>query len=513
MTTAVHFVYASMLSEFQELVAKTAGLAIAIHLALWIVLHLLFRRMERPPRLSLHLFALSMGAWIAGLKYFDQAAWVDHVGAALIFTTTLLLWVLIDRLICGAWLARHRKTHIPIILRQLAGVLVVFAAVSCILKWGYQLELTGLLATSGIAAVILGFAMQDLLANVIAGFSIHVTRAYKVGDWLLLGEKGERAEVTEINWRSTRLINNDQVSFELPNSDVVKNRIVNLNYPTPEHGIRLRIGLDYDVPPAVAKQALVAAAKNAKGTIESPAPTVFLCEFGDSAVVYELRVWMRQAKLYNDACDAIRTALWYELKRRNIRIPFPIQVQEFRTHTEPKYFADAKAKAAEIMGGKALSCLTSEEARTLVANGKIALFGPQEALVSSGESGDSMFVILDGGVQVTGKSDSGSQVVLAKLGPGEFFGEISLLTGAPRNASVSAETDTLVLEVRKQDISPLIDANPALAGCLGELLERRQTETQAALRRKTGTSESESPAPQQRTWTERILAFFGDSGE
>ena len=508
MTTAVHFVYASMLSEFQELVAKTAGLAIAIHLGVWLAFHLLFRRMERRPRLSFHLFAISFGTWIAGSIFFTREDWVDHVGAALIFTTTLLLWILFDRLIYGAWLSHRRKVHIPIILRQLGGVVVVLVAVSCILKWGYRLELTGLLATSGIAAVILGFAMQDLLSNVIAGFSIHVTRAYKVGDWLLLGEKGERAEVTEINWRSTRLINNDQVSFELPNSDIVKNRIVNLNYPTPEHGIRLRIGLDYDVPPAVAKQALIAAAKNAKGTIESPAPTVFLCEFGDFAVVYELRVWMRQAKLYNDACDAIRTALWYELKRRNIRIPFPVQVQEFRTHTEPKYFADAKSKAAEIMGGKALSCLTPDEARALVANGKITLFGPGEALVSSGETGDSMFVILDGGVQVAGKSDNGSQVVLAKLGPGEYFGEISLLTGAPRNASVYAETDTLVLEVRKQDISPLIDANPALAGCLGELLERRQIETQAALHRKSGKTESESPAPQQRSWTERILAFF-----
>ena len=508
MTTAVHFVYASMLSEFQELVAKTAGFAIAIYLVVWLVFHLLFRGLDRPPRLSLHLFALSLGTWIAGSIFFTREAWVDHVGAALIFTTALLFWVLFDRLICGAWLSRRRKIDIPIILRQCGGVIVILVAGACILKWGYQLELTGLFATSGIAAVILGFAMQDLLANVIAGFSIHVTRAYKVGDWLLLGEKGERAEVTEINWRSTRLINNDQVSFELPNSDIVKNRIVNLNYPTPEHGIRLRIGLDYDVPPAVAKQALVAAATNAKGTIESPAPTVFLCEFADSAVIYELRVWMRQAKLYNDTCDAIRTALWYELKRRNIRIPFPIQVQEFRTHTEPKYLADAKAKAADIMGGKALSCLTPEEARTLVANGKIDLFGPGEALVSGGEIGNSMFVILDGHVQVAGKSDTGSLIPLAKLGPGDFFGEISLLTGAPRNASVYAETDTLVLEVRKQDISPLIEANPALAGCLGELLESRQAATQAALHRKTGKTESESPAPQQRTWTERILAFF-----
>lgn len=501
-----------MISDFQELLAKTAGLAIAIHVVVWIVFHLLFRRMDRPPRLCLHLFALSLGTWTAGRVFFIQEAWVDHVGAALIFTTALLLWVLFDRLIYGAWLAHRRKIHIPIILRQLGGVLVVLVAGSSILKWGYRLELTGLLATSGIAAVILGFAMQDLLANVIAGFSIHMTRAYKVGDWLLLGEKGNRAEVTEINWRSTRLVDNDQVSFELPNSDIVKNRIVNLNYPIPEHGIRLRIGLDYDVPPALAKQALLAAAANAQGIIESPAPTVFLCDFGDHSVVYELRVWMRNASLYNAACDDIRTALWYELKRRDIRIPFPIRSLEVRKSNEPGYFADAKARAAEIVAGKALNCLTPEEARTLVSSGMIVLFGPREALVTRGETGNSMFVILDGGVQVAGKSDTGSQVVLAKLGPGECFGEISLLTGEPRNATVHAETDTLVLEIRKKDISPLIEANPALAGRLGELLESRQRGLDEALHAFRGNAESNTETtPQRKTLSERIRVFFSQS--
>ncbi len=499
-----------MISEFQELLAKTAGLAIAIHVVLWIIFHLLFRRMDRPPRLSFHLFALSLGAWTAARIFFREA-WVDHLGAALIFTTALLLWILFDRLICGAWLAHRRKIHLPIILRQLGGVFVVLVAGSSILKWGYRLELTGLLATSGIAAVILGFAMQDLLANVIAGFSIHMTRAYRVGDWLLLGEKGDRAEVTEINWRSTRLVNNDQVAFELPNSDIVKNRIVNLNYPVPEHGIRLRIGLDYDVPPALAKQALLTAAANAQGIIESPAPTVFLCDFGDHSVIYELRVWMRNASLYNAACDDIRTALWYELKRRDIRIPFPIRSLEVRKPNEPGYFADAKARAAEIVAGKALNCLTSKEAGTLVRSGMIVLFGPGEALVTRGETGNSMFVIIDGGVRVAGKSDTGLQVVLAKLGPGECFGEISLLTGEPRNATVCAETDTLVLEIRKKDISPLIEANPALAARLGELLERRQTERLEALHGNAGNPESESLPPQHRSWTERIRTFFSDS--
>jgi CRP-like cAMP-binding protein len=222
---------------------------------------------------------------------------------------------------------------------------------------------------------------------------------------------------------------------------------------------------------------------------------------------------MRDASLYNVTCDDIRTSLWYELKRRNIRIPFPVRSLEVRKPNEPAYFANAKVRAAEIVAGKALNCLTSEEAEALVTRGMIVLFGPGEALVARGENGDSMFVILDGEVRVSGKSDAGTQVVLAKLGPGEYFGEVSLLTGEPRNATVHAETDTLVLEIRKKDISPLIEANPALAGRLGELLERRQTERVAALHGKAGNSESKSLSPQSRSLTERIRAFFSNSAD
>lgn len=480
-----------------------------MHAVVWLVFLVPLRKIAHPPRLSLHLFALSLGAWLAAKVFFPNEIWRNHFGAVLIFTAMQFLWVLFDRVVVGTWFAKRDGIPVPIILRQLGGVLLLLITGSAILKFGYQLELTGLLATSGIAAVILGFAMQDLLSNVIAGFSIHMTRAYRVGDWLLLGEHGDRAEVTEINWRSTRLLNNDHVSFEIPNSEIVKNRIVNLNYPHPDHGIRMRFGLDYDVPPAQAKQAILAAVAEAQGVIASPEPVVFLVDFGDSSIIYELRVWMSKARLYNQTCDDIRTALWYELHRRNIRIPFPIRTLDIRKPNEPEQFTEAKSRAVEIVGGKALDCLTPREAEELVKHGKISLYGPREPLVTRGEAGESMFVILAGGVEVVGRTENGSRVILARLGAGEFFGEMSLLTGAPRNATVRAEIDTLVLEIRKQDLSPLIAENPGLAGRLGEMVEHRQGKWNEALQAKVVKNETNTPeSRQKRTFTDRIRIFF-----
>jgi small-conductance mechanosensitive channel len=476
---------------FDARAAEAVGLAAAVYLLVWLGFRFVWRKSETRPGISLQGFALALGAWIAGMVFYPEEIWPGHIGAALIFCGSVFGWVLFDRAVSVGWLEKRRSVAMPIILRQLGGVLVVLIAVASILKWGYGMELTGLIATSGIAAVIVGFAMQDLLANVIAGFSIHMTRAYQVGDWLLLGENGKRAEVREINWRSTRLIDNDNISYELPNSEVVKNRIVNLNHPGQEHGVRLRVGLDYDTPPALAKEVFLKAAKSAQGVLETPAPVVFTQDFGDSAITYELRFWMRHARLYNITCDEIRTALWYELGRR-------------------ESFVSARENAARILrGGSALSCLTEEEAAGLVSKGRFQVFGAKEALVTRGELGASMFVILDGGVEVIGKTAEGPRVIMAKLSAGDCFGEMSLVTGEPRNATVRAVADVMVLEVRKGDLSPLLEENPELAERLGELLEaRRKSWSESLHHAEEAAAPDRSPSSTQRSLVHRIRDFF-----
>lgn len=470
--------------EFDVRAAEAIGLALGVCALVWLAGRFVFRKTEKPPGLSLPIFSVALGLWIAALAFYPSQVWTGHLGAGAIFFGSAFGWVVFDRAVSVGLLEKRRGVAMPIILRQSGGVLVVMATLAAIMKWGYGLEVTGLMATSGIAAVIIGFAMQDLLSNVVAGFSIHTTRAYEVGDWLLMGADGKRAEVVEINWRSTRLLDNDRISYELPNSDIVKNCIVNLNRPVAEHGVRLRFGLDYDTPPALAKEVILKAVKNAQGVLESPPPVVFTQDFGESAVIYELRFWMRQARLYNQTCDEIRTALWYELGRREMRIPFPIRSLDVRKHNIPASLVSARGNASRIVrGGSALACLTEEEAAHLAATCRFHLYGSKEAMITRGELAASMFVILDGEVEVIGKTAEGTRVALAKLGVGDCFGEMSLLTGEPRNATVRAVGDVMALEIRKEDLMPLMVENPELAERLAALIETRQISLAASIQR------------------------------
>jgi len=499
---------------FDATAAEAVGLAAGVWAVVWLSFRFVWRKSAYPPGVSLQLFAISLGLWVSGSVFYAEREWLNHIGAVLVVCGTVFGWVLFDKLLCVAWYEKRRIVPLPIILRQLGGLLTLLVALACILKWGYGLEVTGLVATSGVAAVIIGFAMQDLLANVIAGFSIHATGAYKVGDWLLMGEDGKRGEVTEINWRSTRLVDNDQISYEVPNSEVVKKRIVNLNHPGAEHGVRLRFGLDYDTPPALAKEVLIMVAKNAQGVLENPAPVVFTHEFGDSAVIYELRFWMRHARLFNAACDEIRTALWYEMGRRGMRVPFPTRSLEKRHGNVPESFVSSRGRAAEILRGSGvLSCLSEDEAKGLVEKGRLQLFGPREALVTRNEPGESMFVILDGSVEIIGRTPEGPRVVMANLRAGDCFGEMSLVTGEPRNATVRAVGDVLVVEIRKGDISPLIVARPELAERLGELLEVRQKNRSESLNRAEEVASPKSGSSAgNRSLVNRIRLFFSQNG-
>lgn len=494
--------------------AEAIGLAVGVIAVVWLGVRFLFRKAEKPPVISLGIFALALGLWIAARVFYPAQVWTGQLGAAVIFSGALFGWVVADRIVSVSLLEKRRGVPVPIILRQSGGVLVVLATLAGILKWGYGLQVTGLMATSGIAAVILGFAMQDLLSNVIAGFSIHTTRAYQVGDWLLIGAEAKRAEVVEINWRSTRLLDNDRISYELPNSDIVKNRIVNLNRPGAEHGARLSFGLDYDTPPALAKEVILKAARGAQGVLETPAPVVFTRDFAESSITYELRFWMRQARLYNIACDEIRTALWYEMGRRGMKVPFPTRSLEVRQHNVPEAHVSARENAARILrGGTALACLTEQEAEGLAGTGRFQLFGPREAVITRGEDGSSMFLILDGGAEVVGKSAEGPRVVMAKLGAGDCFGEMSLLTGEPRNATVRATGDMMALEIRKDDLLPLIAGNPELADRLAELIETRRISRAESLRQvdEQSVAIAGTPASGHHSLAHLIRDFFRHS--
>src|SRR5713101_7867653 len=308
---------------------QKAALTVVVFIATFFVSLAIGRFLKRRAGVRLgvlfRLFCLTLAFYAAIAAYGLHTDWRNHVGAAVILLSTAFVVALVNRYVRDLYFEKKRETPIPHFLREIVGGIIFLVVLLFVLSYGYhaQAQLNGLLAGSGVVAIIVGFAGQNLFAGIIGGISIQINRPYKVGDWLQVGERF--AEVREINWRSTRLCTNDDIYLDIPNNEMVSHEIVNLHYPTEIHAMRIRVGIDYKNPPNVVKDALYRATSTAKGVLTEPKTKIFLVDFGESACVYEIKFYMGNHSKINEINDAVRTNVWYELNRRGITIPFPIR--------------------------------------------------------------------------------------------------------------------------------------------------------------------------------------------
>jgi small-conductance mechanosensitive channel len=467
------------------------------------------RRADVQLGLLYQLFCLALAFYAALAVYGVQADWRNHIGAAVILLSTALIVALVDRYVWDVYFEKKKQTPIPHFPRQIVALIVYLITLLMVLWYGYHASrwLTGLLTGSGIAAIVLGLAGQNLLSGIIAGVSLQLNRPYKVSDWLKVGDT--YGEVMEINWRSTRLRTNDGIYLDIPNNEIVKTTIVNLHYPTEVHAMRIRVGVDYSVPPNRVKDALTRAAQSALNVLREPRVRIFLVDFADHAVIYEIKFYMGNHARINETNDSVRTNVWYELKRQHIRIPYPIRTLHLERHA-PKPVEEDHEEAREILRGEPLfECLSDDQIDNLVKQSDLNHFGRGERVIEEGAAGDSMFILLRGAAQVS-ISKNGSTIPVATLSSGDCFGEMSLLTGEKRSATVRADGDCYVMEISKQTMGEVIRDSPECLKQLSELLAKRKMETEGIL--KDAAISSADQAAKQREYTatflNRLKTFF-----
>jgi len=453
------------------------------------------------------LFGLVLAFYAAIAVYGVQATWRDHVGAAAILLSTALIVALVNRYVWDVYFEQRKQTPVPHFLREVVGGIIFLVTLILILSYGYhaQTQLTGILAGSSVVAIILGFAGQNFLAGIIGGISIQINRPYKVGDWLKIGET--YAEVREINWRSTRLCTNDDIYLDIPNNEMVSHQIVNLHYPTEAHAMRIRVGIDYNVPPNRVKDLLGRAAQAAKNVLADPPVRVFLVDFAESSVTYEIKYYMGNHARINETNDSVRTNVWYELKRQGITIPYPIRTLQLQRRGKRPVDQD-HAEAREILHSEQIfSCLSEAQIENMVKRSRLNHFGRGERVIEEGDDGDSMFVLLRGTARVL-VAKNGSEIPVATLTAGNCFGEMSLLTGERRSATVRAEADCYVMEIGKPVMAEIIRDSPDCLRQLSEILAARKMETEGIVKEASSSDHDIRESEYRANFLHRLKTFF-----
>ena len=424
------------------------------------------------------------------------------MGALSVVFGASVLSAVMRRYVWELYFERKRHMPLPKLLRQLADLFVFVVACVLVLRmvYGRTEALTSFIAGSSAVAVVVGFAMQNLLGNVVAGVALEIAHPFRPGDWLIFD--GKLVEVREVNWRSTKLRTNDDTWLDVPNSVIVSTTITNLSFPTRQHASRITVGVDYGLPPNMVKDVLVKAVTPSVGVLQRPAPKAFLKEFGESAVVYEVKFWLEDESNHNDILDSVRTNIWYALHRANMRIPFPTRTVHWEKTAAAAPTQDIPAATRTLLRQKPFfQCLDEGETEQLLAQGRLQRFGRGEPVIVQGDEGHSMFILLHGTAAVSVDVNGKPQQV-AVLHDDDYFGEMSLMTGEPRTATVVAQRDCEVLEIGKETMGELLQKNPCLLERLSMLLAERRMQMEGVLASKAGAAEMKDV---QNAYTARFI--------
>jgi len=435
-----------------------------------------------------------------------------HVGnavvAAAIFLGIAIGLKLGDVLIFDV-LARWRKRpQVPLVMRDLGRWgLAAIALVLIVREFFPGVNLNVLAVSSLVVGYIVGNATQDILGNLISGLALNTERPFQIGEWVTVG--GHTGMVVDTTWRATRLRTKADDYIVIPNSSIARESIVNFSRPTRNHGCYLTIGVSYETPPNKARRVILDVLANSPDVCAEPKPAVYLSGYGDSAITFTLKFFIADYARQDPIQSGVMDRLWYAFRREGISIPFPIQDCRERDAVRDELAARAAARDSIrdcLAGVDLFQSLSPAETDRLVADSKLQMFAAGETLCRQGEAGDSFYIIHSGRVAVWVAGADGNPVLVAHLGSGAFFGEMSLLTGEPRSGTVTAEGDVEVVCVSKRDFAGLLEVDEGLAGKLATLLEKRQTERQAKMADSAGAAGiPETSVP----LIDRIRHYFG----
>ena len=292
------------------------------------------------------LFCLTLAFYVAGSFYGLSVGWRHHIDAAAIWLTTAFVLALVDRYLWDVYFEKRRQTPIPEFLRQVVALFVYLIASLIVLSVVYHAEgqLATLLAGSGILAIILGFAAQDLFGGIIAGIALQISRPYKVGDWLKVRRTIRRGDGDQLALDPVADQRRDLPGYSELRDRAGRRSSISIIRP---RSMPCGSGWGSTTGPSEPGQGRsLSRGFERGGRGPDSADRVFVVDFAESAVIYEIKFSMGNHQAINEVSDAIRTNIWYELKRQRIPIPFPIRtlhLERRRQRAVPEGHAEAQA--------------------------------------------------------------------------------------------------------------------------------------------------------------------------
>ncbi len=403
------------------------------------------------------------------------------------------LFTFIDEIFFDYYLIHKKKYEVPQLLRNLIKIVLVSLFVVLFLGKYIPKLSTGYFASLGVFSIILGLALQSLLADIFAGIIISVNAPIKVRDWVRLED--HEGEIVEINWYNTKIrtVTNDVVV--IPNGEILKSKVTNYSKPVRKERAMFTVGVSYDDPPHAVRAAVHEALRGISHLSRKEQPEIFLHAYGDFSIDYHVYVNIEGRNHIRKVRDEFYNNLYYVFRRRGITIPYPVRTVENAGSRKSETLPKLKKPAL-------LDFMDRETFRTFSSLGEVARYGGNEHILVEGEDGPGIFILIEGKVSIR---KNGKEI--ASAAPGTIMGEMSLVRDEPVSADCVTAESSVLFFMAKDAFFSFMKKHRDFTERLAQLVAERELENKKNV---SATEIKTNIKKEQKRLFDKILRFMNE---
>jgi len=386
---------------------------------------------------------------------------------------------LLARLIEAVLLARANgeiSERVPKLVLGLIYGALMFVGLGLFL-WQQGYSFTGVWVSTGVAAAVLGLALQRTLGDFFSGIALGIERPFNLGDWIELAD-GKVGQVIDVNWRATHLRGWDNATYVIPNAQMAGQSFKNLHGPQHLFAPWYFVKVSAEVDPRFASALILEAAMRCESVLKMPNPVVRLADA--SAVPYTYMVWVHLRNypaMFRGREELFREIHW-ALQRAGIGLA-PV-VHEVRTRRADAGSAEPPTVLLALKRLDLAGLLTAAELEQLAASAAYCYFDTGQVILAEGTRSDAFYVVTGGLVESAITLPDKTRKVIEVFGPGSYCGITSMLTTNPSFLEIRAKSDVTLIRIDRDCVQALISARPELAERLARVVKERLDAADAA---------------------------------
>jgi small-conductance mechanosensitive channel len=402
----------------------------------------------------------------------------------------------------------------PRIMRDLLLALTYIVVGIAILSGG-GVDISGIVATSAVITAVIGLSFQDTLGNMMGGMALQLERTIAVGDWIHIDK--HEGIVKEIRWRHTSIETRNWDTVVIPNSMLMRSQVTILGRRSgapQQHRQWVYFNVDFRHSPLAVIETVETAlrAEPIPNIAAEPPANCILMDFKESYCHYAVRYWLTDLAVDDPTNSVVRTRIYFALERLGINLSIPAQTlfvtADDQSRKQQKHAEEIEERVEALKHVELFCTLTEEERRALAPRLRPAPFARGEAMTRQGAEAHWLYVIAKGEAEVRLSINENLSERIAILHKGGFFGEMAMMTGEPRAATVIALTEVECYRLDKEAFDDILRRRPEIAEDLSNVMARRRVELDAAREDLNEEAKRARLRYHQSDLLERIRSFF-----